>query len=244
MKHIIGLLCGIMIPLGISAQSDFGIWASAGAEKKINKNLEVEIEGEFRSRNNCKTSDRWTIGASAEYKLYKFLKTSAGYDLLYDNNPEKISYHNNGDYNNRRLSYWGARHRFHIDLTGNINFNRFCLSLRERWQYTYRPETKTQRYDYDNEYWEETTVASKAKNVLRSRLMLEYDFHKIDLSPYTSIELYNAWQTDKIRYTIGIDKSIKKHHVIGLYYRYQNIINNDEDNSDCHILGINYKYKF
>ena len=60
----------------------------------------------------------------------------------------------------------------------------------------------------------------------------------------TSIELYNAWQTDKIRYTIGIDKSIKKHHVIGLYYRYQNIINNDEDNSDCHILGINYKYKF
>ena len=86
------LLALMMMPLSSLAQSDdFGVWTSIGAEKKISKKLSVGMEAELRTRDDVSTLDRWSVGVDAQYKLTKWLKVSAGYSFLDDNN-EKITY--------------------------------------------------------------------------------------------------------------------------------------------------------
>lgn len=238
------LLAIAFLPVGTQAQDDFGIWYSAGVEKKLNKKLTIEAEGEFRTRNDAKTADRWDIGVGAEYKIVKNLKAGAGYDLIYQNTPEKISTHDDGSYNNWRPSFWGLRHRVHVDLTGSVAVGRVKLSLRERWQYTYRPAKTTTRYDFDNSYWEDTEVGAKGKNVLRSRLQASWDIPHCKVDPYASVETFNSWSLTKIRYTIGADWKITKKHGVGFYYRYQNVRDDNENQPNEHIAGVSYKFKF
>ena len=244
-KIILLIICAITLPLAGNAQDksdDFGIWSSVGAEKKVNKKLTVGVEAEYRTRNSSKTSDRWTGQLSADYKLMPWLKLGAGYKFIYNNNSEKITYHNDGTYNNWRPSYWGTRHRFYADVTGTLKLDRFDISLRERWQYTYRPEQTTTRYDFDNSWWEDTDVKSKNSHVLRSRLQVKYNIPKSKITPFANVELYNNWSLEKVRYTIGAEWKIAKQHEISAFYRYQN--EKDSDEANKHILGIGYTFKF
>ena len=82
----------ILLPVMAAAQrDDFGLDFSVEVEKKINKQWSLELEGELRTRNDAKTNDRWSAGVGLDYKISKWLKASAGYTFLYDNN-ERISY--------------------------------------------------------------------------------------------------------------------------------------------------------
>lgn len=229
------------------AQSEGGLYVSAEAEKKINKKLDVSLEADMRTRNNFKTMDRWSIGLGASYKLNKWLKADLGYKLLDYNNHEKITYKTSGDYNHWRPSYWGVKHRVYAGLTGSYKFsNNIKLSLRERWQYTYRPEKTVQRWDFDDETWEDKVMSGKGKNQLRSRFEISYDKKRALFTPYANIELYNAWGIEKIRYTVGTDIRLSKQHSLGVFYRFQDMKNVDADDydPDMHYLGIGYKFKF
>lgn len=224
---------------------DIGVWTSVGAEKDFGKKWSVGLEGEFRTRNDSKTADRWSFGVDGSYKIVKGLKVSAAYTFLYDNNREDISFHDDGTYNNWRPSYWGVRHRVSVSLAGSVDVGRFKLSLRERWQYTYRPEKVTERYDFDNAWWEDDAVRGKGSNVLRSRFRVEYDVAKCKVDPYADVELFNAWALQKVRYTVGAEWKIRKKHVVGLSYRFQSANEKDDDNDpDRHVFGISYKFKF
>ncbi len=262
-----------------SAQSDdFGMWTSVELEKKVNKKFSLGLEAEMRTRDDAGEMDRWSFGLSGSYKLTKWLKAGAGYTLLYDNN-EKCSYYDEGDdvepgdpeYGKikRRAQYWGLRHRVYAGLQGSVDVGRFKLSLRERWQYTYRPEKSVTREYY--EYYSDErygppgelmdgypmievdangepklrTYKGKGKNVLRSRLQVDYDIPSCKVDPYASVELTNAWSVQKVRYTLGAEWKIRKVHTLNFYYRYQDIRNDDFDSEpDMHILGLGYKYKF
>lgn len=236
-----------VMSLTATAQTEGGLIASTEVEKKVNKQLSVGVEAELRTRNNFKTMDRWSLGLDASYKFNKWLKADAGYTLLSTNFHEDISYKSSGDYNNWRPSYWGIRHRVHASLTGTYKFqNNLRLSLRERWQYTYRPEKTVTRWDFDNSCWEDKVRSGKGKNQLRSRLQLEYDKKKALLTPYASVEFYNAWAIEKIRYTVGTDINVTKNHAFNVFYRYQNMKNVEEDEYDpnMHYIGVGYKFKF
>jgi len=246
------LFCIIWATFGMtlmaSAQSDdFGMYYELGAEKKLNKKWSVGLEGEFRTRNNTKTADRWSAGVNAEYKIVKGLKASAGYNFLYDNNAEQLTWKNELP-NKWTPSYWGVRHRFNLQLQGSVALGNFNLSLRERWQYTYRPEKTVERWDFDNAHWEDKVRSGKGKHQLRSRLQVSYDKKRGTVEPYASIELYNSWSIEKIRYTIGADWKLSKQHILGAYYLFQKRHNADtemdDDEPDMHWLGIAYKFKF
>lgn len=239
------LLAALVMASPSRAQGDdFGLWVSAGAEKKIDKKWSVGLEGEFRTRDNVSSVDRWSVGLDGEYKVADWLKASAGYTLLYDN-VEKTTYNSDGSENNYYPSYWRLRHRFNVSLTGKVKIGDVGISLRERWQYTYRPELTTERYDYDNSQWEDKTIKGKGKNVLRSKLKVEYNIPKVKVTPYADMEFFNAWSLEKTRYTVGADCKLKKMHTVGLFYRYQDVNGDDEDNDgNSHILGVEYKYKF
>lgn len=233
--------------LTATAQSEGGLVASLEAEKKLGKKLSVEAEAELRTRNNFKTMDRWSIGLGASYKFNKWMKADAGYALLNTNFHEDISLKSNANYNNWRPSYWGIRHRVYASVAGTYKFsNNLRLSLRERWQYTYRPEKTVARWDFDNSYWEDKARTGKGKNQLRSRLQIEYDKKKALLTPYASVEFYNSMAIEKIRYTAGTDINVKKNHTFNIFYRYQNMKNVEDGDyePDMHYLGVGYKVKF
>lgn len=260
MKRLFLIIAVMLSSIGISAQSDkFGMWTSVEVDKKINKKWTVGLEVEQRTQEGH--ASRWTAGVAATYKIAKWLKVSAGYSLLNDkNNRYTCDYTRNGFIDKeKRAEYWGIRHRFNVSLTGEKRFGRFDISLRERWQYTYRPEktvtrTVTERdyLDADGTEWEEDvydeekTYRGKGKNVLRSRLQVEYDIKRCPVEPYASAELYNAWNIYKVRYTVGADWKINKQHTLGISYKFQDMRNSSDDDPDpdLHVLGLSYKFKF
>ena len=238
------LLTAMCLPL--SAQSEAGLLVSAEAEKQVNKKLSFSIEAEMRTRNNLKTMDRWKFGIGAEYKLTSWLKANAGYNLLNQNYREDYNYKSSGALNKWRPSYWGIKHRVYASLTGSYKFsNNIKLSLRERWQYTYRPEKTVQRWDYDDEEWEDKVRSATGKNQLRSRFEIAYDKKHALLTPYASMELYNSWGIEKIRYNIGTDIRLGKQHSLSVYYRFQDMrhVDDDDYDPDMHYIGVGYKLK-
>lgn len=255
----LSLLTSHLLPLSVSAQSDdFGLDFNLEAEKKLSKQWSLSLEGELRTRNDAKTNDRWSIGLGVDYKVAKWLKASAGYTFLYDNN-EKMSYFEatdeavlDGDAEvgdpKKYAKYWAPRHRFNVSLTATQKLGDFKFSLRERWQYTYRPAyTVDERWSYLNNAYDgkEKTYDGKGKNVLRSRLQVEYDKKGLAITPYANVELFNAWSLQKTRYTVGLDWKLSKQHTLGAFYRYQTVRTDDDDNEpNIHLLGIIYKFKF
>lgn len=247
-SKVLYLLALLMLPLASAAQSDdFGVWTSVGVEKKISKKVSVGLEAELRTRDDVSELDRWSVGLDGQYKITKWLKVSAGYSLLNDNN-RKITYKETNGRPNKLAEYWGVRHRFNVSLTGSRKFGNLQVSLRERWQYTYRPsKTIDQRWDYDDEEFDNKpkTYNARGKNVLRSRLQLSYDIPNCHVEPYVSAEAFNAWSVEKMRYTAGADWKISKKHAVGIYYLYQSVHDDDDDNEpNRHVLGVEYKFKF
>jgi long-subunit fatty acid transport protein len=233
--------------LTASAQSEGGLLLGAEAEKKLSKKLSISLEAELRTRNNFKTMDRWAVGLGAQYKLTNWLKADAGYKLLNTNFREDINLKESGAYNHWRPSYWGVKHRFYASLAGSHKFsNNIKLELRERWQYTYRPENTVERWDFDNETWKDRVRADAGKNQLRSRFEVSYDRKRAFFTPFANVELYHSWGIEKIRYNIGTDLRLSKQHNLSIYYRYQDMKHVDTDDyvPDMHYLGGSYKFKF
>lgn len=246
-----------IITLPALAESEGGLVTSLEAEKKISKKWSVGLGAELRTRNDFKTLDRWKFGIEGSYKINKYLKADAGYDLLDYNNREKVEYYTSSGGNAKikwRPSYWGIRHRFHVSLEGDYKFS--CgikVSLRERWQYAYRPETAATRYKMDISDQtmaldEDYVRSSKSKHTLRSKLQVEYDRKGALFTPYLSAELFNGWKTEKVRYTVGTDINVSKQHVFNVFYRYQKPYDTSDSDydydPDMHYIGIGYKYKF
>ena len=257
-RSIVFLLLATMLLAAQPAKSqgdDFGMWYEVGVEKKLSKKWNVAIEGELRTRNDSKTTDRWTVGLSTEYKIVKGLKASVGYVFLSDNNAEKLTFKSDG-YTPKKWTpgYWSTRHRFTAGLTGSVDWKRFTFSLRERWQYTYRPEASDKKYkflydadDYLSGYTLES-VDGKGKHVLRSRLQVAYDIPLCKVDPYVNVEMFNAkGGIQKMRYQAGVDYKLSKQHVLSLTYRYQHVSSDDDDNDpevNSHLIGVGYKFKF
>lgn len=236
------LLFTALMPAGLQAD-DSGLILSAEASRKIRKGLNVSIEAEFRSRNDFRTAERVSLGASVSYKLLPWLKASGGYNLLFDNNREEITYNDDMSYNNWRPSYWGVRHRFNVSLTASYKVRRVEFSLRERWQYTYRPEKMIDNFDFDEGEWEDHKVRGKGKNVFRSRLQAEWDIPRCKFDPFASVEFHQSKYLDKTRFIVGVDHTIKKTHDFKLYYRYQ-LTGSHSSDPNIHMLGLGYTYKF
>ena len=248
------IIVAVALMLGarpVCAQSEGGLLLSAGAEKKVNKQLSVGVEADYRTRNDFKTADRWSIALGGDSKLTKGLKADVGYTLLNSNFREKLTYSSTTK-GRWRPSYWGVRHRVHASLTANRKlWSDLRVSVRERWQYTYRPSKDVERWKLDPsvrtmELDDDYVRSGKGKNQLRSRLELSWDKKRALLTPYANAEFYHSWAIEKVRYTVGTDIRLSKQHELSVYYRFQDMHNVDEDDydPDMHYLGLGYQFKF
>lgn len=236
-----GLFC--LVSFALQAQKDdLGLWTSVGMEKRLFRDFDLSLEGEFRSRDKLSEVGRWSGSAGMAYKITNWLKAATAYTYIYYNHPLEIT--NKG---NVISEYWQPKHRFYFQLTGKISLNRFTFSLRERWQYTYRPSQSVSKFDGDDgSPKDDEYVKGKGKNVLRSRLQATYNIPKCSLTPYASCELTHLLNDkgaiDKTRWTLGIEWKLSKHHGLDFYYLYQNHADDDEANG--HVIGAGYTFKF
>lgn len=227
---------------------DFGIWTEANIEKKINRSLTIDGGIEMRTRDDAFGDiDRWSVGVGATYKINDWLKASLSYSLLDDNN-HKVN--NSGK---KYADYWGLRHRLNVSLTASHAIGRLGISLRERWQYTYRPEKTVDRYwtytDEDDDRYEGSladshTYRGKCSNKWRNRLQLKYKLNK-QWRPYLSAEsTIGGSGLDKMRYSVGTEIRLTKQHWLDVKYLYQHTYKDDDSEGNRHVLGIGYTYKF
>jgi hypothetical protein len=238
-KLIFALVAIVAAAFPANAQS---LWLSANAKYKVMKRLNVSVEAEARSLDELSGVGRWSLSAGVDYKLFKPLKVAAGYAYLrqkYD-----LSFTRKG---NMIPSYWANKHRFYFSLTGELSFHRFTFSLREQYQYTYRQEQTVAKYAADGVTPKpDELLAAKSKNILRSRLEVEYNIRKSHFTPFVSFEIYNslsnAFDLDKIRYTVGSSYKFNNHHSVELFYRY--IDRSDDDDNSNHVIGAGYTFKF
>lgn len=223
----------------VKAQSDdFGIWTEANVEKKVNKQLTLDGGVEMRTRDNVGELDRWSVGIGATYKLTDWLKASADYSFLYDNN-EKWN-----EKQTKVARYWGERHRFNLSLTGSYSLGKFSFSLRERWQYTFRPEKTVERERISDGAIEDKTYGCKAKNVWRNRLQVKYKLNKT-WRPYVSGETFVAGSgMDKLRLAVGTEVRLTKQHGLDFKYIFQKAYEDDDEEGNRHVIGVGYTFKF
>ena len=250
---ILTMLIAVAVITPVYAQDDdFGIWADASIEKKISKKVTLDASVEMRTRDDVGELDRWSIGVGSSYKLTDWLKASASYTLLDDNN------HKVNSSGKKYSDYWGMRHRFSLSLTGSYQIGNLTVSMRERWQYTYRPEKTADRYwNYDDlddiVYGEKIikkgvtethTYKGKGSNKWRNRLQLKYKLTKT-WRPYLAAEsTVGESGLDKIRYSLGSEVRLTKQHWIDLKYFYQHSYKDDDSEGNRHVIAIGYTYKF
>lgn len=162
-KRFLGTGCLLLATSVVVAQSDFGVWTSIEASTKLNKQLELSLEGEYRTQNMSSQSERIATGISLSYKNKKvpFLKADIGYSAMsmYGLGETSIKYEvdDAGEYEldkegkpipkhmNVDSPYWYTRHRATASLTGSVKWGRFKFSLRERYQFTHRMGTYCER---------------------------------------------------------------------------------------------------
>ena len=225
---------------------DFCLWGEVNVEKKISSRVELGVGVEFRSRDDVKETDRWSFGADISYKLTDWLKASAGYTLL-DDHRYKLN-----DSRKKYADYWGLRHRFNVSLTASQQFGNLGISLRERWQYTYRPEKTVDRYwnytdedddRYEGEVADQHTYNGKGKSAWRNRLQLKYKVSKM-WRPYFNAESTVSDGLEKIRYAAGTEIRLTKQHWLDVKYIFQKSYGDDDDEGNRHIIGLGYTFKF
>jgi hypothetical protein len=201
-------------------QSDWGSSFSVEVSKKLMPKLSLSLEEEFRLRDNFSTTERFSSALELGYKPLKFLKFGGAYNLINYNHSTKG---------------WELRHRYYLFALGSCKVNNFRLSLRERFQSTYRQGV------------EATSTRANPKNYLRSRFKIDYDIPKSHFEPYFSVEFYHTLndpqenKMNKVRYSIGTAYNINKRNTLDLYYRYTNFLE-DDDLSGQNMICIGYSF--
>ena len=220
-RHYHYILCLLLICFSGAAQDDFGSILSVDVTKKIVKKMNVTFEEEFRTRSNFSEAERFSHLLEANYKPLSFLKIGGAYNLMNFNHEKKG---------------WEIRHRYYFYAMGSWDAGRFTFSLRERFQSTKRQGVP------------QTATRVNPKLYLRSRLKAEYNIRKSKFTPFASFELFNMLKDpqkntmNQWRGVAGMDYKLNKKNALQFYYRYTNYT--DEDETDKHLFGMAYSFKF
>lgn len=167
-------------------EKDYGAWVALDVSKDITKRFTLELEEEVRLFKSFGELDRFSTSLSGDYEIAKWLKAGAGYMWIINHKVKSDT--------------WDHRHRYFLFLQGRQKLGRVTFSLRERYQSTF---VKEESDDLGFEF--------VSRNILRSRVMAEYDIRNHKLEPYASAEMYTSLhksgghEINGMRYTLGAE---------------------------------------
>ena len=209
------LICIILLtsyfPL-FSQDTDNGLWTSVEIKKKFKNGLSLSLEEEYKMRDNFSKTDKFETTIDLSWKPLSFLKGGIAYCRIDYNHPSN---------NSNPTEYWELRHRYIAYLMGIYDIGRFSLSLREKFQQTYRVGVNA------------NVNKSNPTNIIRSKFEVDYNIRKSPFKPFASVEVYYALNepdgiqdpaatkmVTEIRNAIGVEYSIKKNLAIEAGYLY------------------------
>lgn len=217
-NRILSFGCLLLAASSAWAQSDFGVWTSVEGSTKLNKQLELSVEGEYRTQDMSTMTERASGAVNLSYKnkAIPFLKADVGYTFMYMHYPAEteIKYQEDDEGNyetdangafipkhkNVDAAYWTARHRATASLTGSFKWNRFKFSLRERYQFTYRMPSQCNRTRWYYDMYHELSGAPE--------YFLDTDPNSEDFS--YMVDDKKAKSDHKLRSRLQISYDIKK----------------------------------
>ncbi|MGM9759343.1 MAG: DUF2490 domain-containing protein [Parabacteroides sp.] len=211
------MICLLLCSFGstrVSGKEGAAVYFKISLQGKLYRGLYFLAEEDYRADEGIKGTNYLLTTGELHYRLHKQLRLGAGYTFLCQP----------GDREQQR-------NRYYLYATGNLPIGRFRLSLRERFQSTYK-------------------VHSDAPvNYLRSMLTLSYRPPRSAFSPFIYSEIFNRvgqhrhLHLDKIRLSGGCNYALNPHHAFQLYYRYNIVYVNDPINHK-HCIGLCYTYHF
>lgn len=214
----------------LAAQStDFGLWANVAVEKSLKK-WSIQADFEFRTRDQFKNMDRWSLKLGAAYDILKAIKLGIGYEYI--------------SLNDIQYNDFQPRHRYLVYLQGKQKIGRFTLSLRERIQRTIKDESDRiiEPGEYDN-------YKINPEWSWRNRFKIAYKIPQIPVIPSISVETFYQLNSpgrnsfSQLRYTLAFDYHLTKRHEIELFGLVNKEIDTDYPLTTC-ITGLGYKYSF
>ena len=200
---------------------DFGMWISAGAEKKFTADWDAGIGTELRTKHKREYIDRWKIDIYSMYRIHQHLKLGAAYEFHLKNQTtgsETISL---------------PHHRFMADVVPSVSVSSWLkLSLRERYQYTYRMA----RHDID----------ARHEHHLRSQMKAVMAKAQSKWAPFTSAEVFNnmreRFTIDEIRLAAGTGYCFSPRHSVNIGYMLNLKKSTDRLDKMLHALTTEYIY--
>lgn len=233
---------------GASAQT---LLFGAEASFKLPARLSVGAGVEFRSMDWFDNADQWSADVSLGWKPWKWLKVGADYEFIQS---QTLSAFTSDGY--AMPSYWNSKHRVSAGLTATWKASKkFSFSLRERYQFTHRPEFQVPQFN-NGLPWGNKTINGKSKHILRSRLGVEYKpYKKCRFTPFANFELYTqlgdvnltrnrtdgAKFCDKWRLSAGTEIKLDKHNDLEVFYRYTDRSSGD-DGDMRHTIALVYNF--
>lgn len=219
-RKILFLAATCLALTSFSQKKDFGIWYSISAEKKLVKNLEMNVDANIRTYSKASEIEEYFFDFGLTYKLNKYISAGAGYrftEFMEDDD----TFH--------------PRHKWNADLRGKLAAGDFDFSLRLRFQQRF----KTYIEDENDK---------ESKDIGRIRFKTLYDIPSFPVNPYVSAELFFPMFTDaerspeKKRYMVGAEYNISKKHSVEAEYMFQR--DHYPKLLDMNIISLNYLIKF
>ena len=220
----LALSLALLLPLAAAAQNEYGGGArlSVAGDYKIRKGLHVNVEEEIRIGGVFQSLNRLQTTVGLDYKPAKFLKLGAGYILI---NP----------YDGVNRSFKAPRHRIDVDATGQVTWNNFSFSLKERVQFTHRTGTFNVYQNTPDAFALKSRIGVEYKGwsifepgiFLEMRTQLNAPWgetsgdrqYKSDGTPYYNYTPtgYSHVYNDRYRLIFRTDIKLSKHHVLQPY---------------------------
>lgn len=177
---------------------DFGSWIDVQLNHKFSNEVYSAIRIEHRTKNNMKDLDVWFVRPTIGYNLTSWLKADLSYDFL--------------------RTTTTTTHRSLLGITGTLRQGNMSMSIKERWQYAYTPDSK------------------KAANTLRSKFTASYAIPNSIFKPYVAMEIFTDKKWQKTRHYIGTDIKLSRQSSLDVYYLWYTFA----DNTASHIIGLGY----
>lgn len=162
------------------------------------------INNELRFRDNSTRVDRNYLLGAFSWETCDYFSLDAGYIFQSVLNRGDVEY----------SKYWQYRHRVYLDLKAQVELDDWKLSLTERPLVNLRP-------------WADDVYDPKDEWLVRSKLKVDYDIPKTELTPYAFFELSNTLNTvnygggpfvDRLRFCVGLKWETSDFNSIELYY--------------------------
>lgn len=202
--------------------SDLESWNSLGLEYKLNKKWSFGLEEQLRLDKNISEISEYFTQLETKYAITKKFDIGLGLRYIREND------------NEGNVQGYENHFRFNVDASYKHKINDFTLKYRLR-------------YQNKNELGVSSSDGDYAKQYLRLKAAVAYNFKNWKLDPKFSAEIFNRFengdvdQYNKYRLTLGTDYKIKNFGKLGIFYRIEKGINVDIPET-TNIIGLKYTY--